>query len=108
MFGRIGIVYDKHENALQVPRSAILEDSGATSVFVVADDKATRRPVDTGYSNKGMVEVTDGLDDNDQVVTVGQVGLKDDATVTIINAVESNPELAESADTQVSEDATPD
>jgi membrane fusion protein (multidrug efflux system) len=108
MFGRIGIVYDKHENALQIPRSAILEESGETSVFIVVDNRATRKPIGTGYSDKGMVEVTDGLSDNDQVVTVGQVGLKDDATVTVINAVESTPELAESGDTKVSEDATPD
>ena len=108
MFGRIGIVYDKHENALQIPRSAILEESGESSVFVVVDNKATRRPVGTGYSDEGMVEITDGLGDNDQVITVGQVGLKDDAVVTVINAVESDPELAESGDTKVSEDATPD
>jgi len=108
MFGRIGVVYDKHDNALQIPRSAILEESGETSVFVVVDDKATRRPVGTGYSDKGMIEITDGLGDDDQVVTVGQVGLKDDATVTIINAVDSSPELAAPGDAKVSEDATPD
>ena len=88
--------------------SAILEESGESSVFVVVDNKATRRPVGTGYSDEGMVEITDGLGDNDQVITVGQVGLKDDAVVTVINAVESDPELAESGDTKVSEDATPD
>jgi membrane fusion protein (multidrug efflux system) len=88
MFGRISIVYDQHVNVLQVPRSAILEDSGETTVFVIEDGKAIRRRVETGYSNGGMIEIAEGLADDDKVVTVGQSGLKDDAVVTIINETE--------------------
>ena len=99
MFGRISIVYDQHVNVLQVPRSAILEDDGETSVFVVEDDKAMRRQVVTGYSNAGKIEVVEGLTDDDQVITVGQIGLKDEALVTIIN---------ESEETQVSDHAPTD
>ncbi len=101
MFGRINIVYDQHVNVLQVPRSAILEESGETSVFVVEDDKAIRRQVVTGYSNAGMIEVVEGLADGDQVITVGQIGLKDEALVTIIN--ENDLE-----ETQVSDNAPTD
>ena len=108
MFGRVGIVYDRHENALQVPRSAILEEDGQTSVFVVVDGKATRKTVTTGYSDKGMVEIVTGIDDNDRIVTVGQVGLKEDATVTVINADDSGTELAKSDEQPVTEDATSD
>ena len=85
MFGRIGVIYDVHENALQIPRSAIIEDQGAASVFVIDDDRATRRPVSTGFSNRGMVEITNGLQDGEQVVTVGQASLKQDSRVTVIN-----------------------
>ena len=99
MFGRISIVYDQHANVLQIPRSAILEDSGETSVFVVEDGKAIRRLIQTGYSNSGMIEISKGLNDDDSVVTVGQVGLKNDADVTIINALE---------DTQLSDNAPAD
>jgi len=35
-----------------------------------------------------MIEITEGLEDDDKVVTVGQTGLKDDAVVTIINEAE--------------------
>ena len=85
MFGRMSIVYDVHENVLQIPRSAVVEDMGNQTVFVIEDDKAVRRIVATGYGNDGMIEVTDGLSDDDAVVTVGQVGLKPDAKVTVIN-----------------------
>jgi membrane fusion protein (multidrug efflux system) len=86
MFGRMSIVYDQHENVLQIPRSAVIEDMGVETVFVVDDEKAVRRTVQTGYGANGMIEVTDGLTDTDSVVTVGQVGLKQDAKVTVINA----------------------
>lgn len=114
MFGRISIVYDQHVNVLQVPRSAILEESGETSVFVVEDDKAIRREVVTGYSDAGMIEVVEGLEDGDRVVTVGQVGLKNEALVTIINAAQDDQaedDQAEDDDTddnQVSDDAPTD
>ena len=85
MFGRIAIVYDQRENALKIPRSALLEESLSTSVFVVEEGMAKRREVETGYSDRGMVEILGGLDDDDRIVTVGQIGLKADSKVTIIN-----------------------
>lgn len=91
MFARISIVYDKHENVLQVPRSAIVDEMDTTSVFVVEDKVAVRQAVQTGFSANGFVEITNGLDDNDHVITVGQVGLKPDAKVTVINALEESP-----------------
>ena len=108
MFGRMYIVYDERKNVLQVPRSAVLEESSETSVFVVEDDKAIRKAVQIGYSNRGMVEITDGLTDDDLVITVGQVGLKNDAVVTVINADERSA-VASSEDTeQVSDNAATD
>jgi membrane fusion protein (multidrug efflux system) len=85
MFGRISIVYDQRENALQIPRGALIEDDAGTRVFVVEEGIARRRAVETGYSERGMVEILSGLSDDDVIVTVGQVGLKDESKVTIIN-----------------------
>jgi len=85
MFGRIGVIYDVHEDALQIPRSAIIEDQGTASVFVIDGGRAIRKPVNTGYSNRGMVEITSGLQDDEQIVTVGQASLKQDSRVTVIN-----------------------
>ncbi len=112
MFGRIGIIYDVHENALQIPRSAIIEDQGVASVFVIEEDRAVRKTIRTGYSNRGMVEVTSGLEDGEQIVTVGQASLKQDSRVSIINEA-GNVELAadaseEDGDKQGSEDAPSD
>ena len=45
MFGRIDIVYDHRDEALTVPRSALIEEDGETAVFVV--DAAPIKPVST-------------------------------------------------------------
>ena len=108
MFGRISIVYDERENVLQVPRSAILEDSDETSVFIVEEDKAVRKIVQTGYSSGGMVEITTGLDDDDLVITMGQIGLKDDAAVSIINGEGKTAEAVSEAAEPASDNATAD
>jgi membrane fusion protein (multidrug efflux system) len=84
MFGRMSIVYDQHENVLQVPRSAVIEDRGSETVFVVEDGEAVRRVVQTGYGSEGMIEISEGLSDDDEVVTVGQIGLKPGAKVKVI------------------------
>lgn len=104
MFGRMSIVEDVHENALQVPRSAIIEEMGNQTVFVVEDGKAVRRIVQTGYGYNGMIEITKGLDDDDAVITIGQVGLKPDAKVSVINAP-ANDETDDPETTPVQEPA---
>jgi len=92
MFGRMSIVYDKHENALQVPRSAIVETASDTSVFVVEDSVGIRKAVETGFSSNGMVEITSGLTMDENIITVGHIGLKNEASVVVINATDEDVE----------------
>jgi membrane fusion protein (multidrug efflux system) len=92
MFGRMNIVYDSHKNVLQVPRSAIIESANDTSVFVVENEIGIRRVVETGFSSNGMVEIISGLDDGENVITVGHVGLKNEASVVVVNSADGEAE----------------
>jgi membrane fusion protein (multidrug efflux system) len=89
MFGRVNIVYERRENALQLPRAAIVDADGGQSVFVVSDGKATQRPVSTGLSSNGWIEVVEGLDGTEKVVVVGQAGLKTGTVVKIVDTTAS-------------------
>ncbi len=100
MFGRINIVYDMHPQALQVPRSAIIDEAGETSVFIVEDEKAVRRLIKTGYANNGHIEIVDGLTGSEKLVVVGQAGLRDGSKVSIINAVEAEESSANNNSTK--------
>jgi membrane fusion protein (multidrug efflux system) len=86
MFARVNIVYERRENALQLPRAAIVDTDGTQSVFVIAGDVAEQRPVRTGLANNGWVEVVEGLDGSERVVVVGQAGLKTGSAVKVVDA----------------------
>ncbi|MCB1845039.1 MAG: efflux RND transporter periplasmic adaptor subunit, partial [Halioglobus sp.] len=86
MFARIGIVSDTHADALQIPRSAIVDEGGETSVFVVDNGLAKRLKVSTGLSANDKVEILNGLNGNEQIIVVGQAGLRDGTRVQAINA----------------------
>ena len=93
MFGRIRIDYDARANALVVPRSALLEDQSDVAVFVVREAKAKRVPVKLGYSEGEWIEVRDGLEVGDAVVTAGKVALRDCSEVQVIGQ-ETKPATA--------------
>jgi membrane fusion protein (multidrug efflux system) len=85
LFGRIRIVYDRHENTPVVPQDAIITEDGSHSVFVIAEDgSVSRRDVVLGFSTDDIHEVTEGLATGEQVVTAGKGSLRDGATVEVI------------------------
>jgi len=86
MFARVAIVYERRPDALQIPRTALLDGDGPPKVFVVMDGKAAERAVKLGLSNGAMIEVVSGLKDGEQVVVVGQAAVKPGAAVRIVNS----------------------
>lgn len=103
MFGRIGVVYDQREDALTVPRDALLEGEGEPAVFAVREGKAVRVPVELGYQDGSLAEIRAGLAEGEQVVTVGKVALRAGAEVEVVNA----PALAEDKGGEQAEPGTP-
>ncbi|MGQ0384643.1 MAG: efflux RND transporter periplasmic adaptor subunit [Gammaproteobacteria bacterium] len=85
MFARVAIVYERKPDALQIPRTALLDGDGPPKVFVVQDGKAAERSVQLGLSNGAMIEVVAGLKDGEQVVVVGHGAVKPGAAVRIVN-----------------------
>ena len=85
MFGRVRIVYDTHNDALMIPKNAVIQEDGMNSVYVIKNSMAYRRNVKTGYSNGNNIEVLEGLAPSDTVVTIGQSNLQDSALVEIVS-----------------------
>ena len=98
MFARVNIVYERRQAALQLPRTAILDADGQQSVYVVDDGKAQQRVIRTGLANGGWIEVLDGLEGNERVVTVGQAGLRSGTPVKIVGEEAPKPAAALAAD----------
>ena len=64
---------------------ALLDTDGSSNVFVVTAGKAEQRAIKTGLNNAGRIEIIEGLKGNEQVVVVGQNGLKDGNPVRVVS-----------------------
>ncbi len=82
MFARVAVVYDVHNDAVMVPVDAILDEDIEKSLFVIEDGIARRRIIETGITDRDMVEILKGINDADTVVVVGHGGLRDGTPVT--------------------------
>ena len=85
MFGRVQIQYDQRDNALLIPKQAVLEEDDESAVFVVQDSIAVRRVVTTGYTSDNRIEILDGVAQGERIVITGQATLQDSARVEVIN-----------------------
>lgn len=97
MFSRIRIDYDRHADALVVPRIALLDDSADPAVFVVRAGKAVRVPVGVGYTDGQWAEIRTGLAVGDAVVTAGKAALRDGSAVVVIPAPDAGAVAASAA-----------
>lgn len=76
-FVLVEIETDTHEDAVLIPKQAVIEEDGGTFVFVESGNTAERRAVELGYQDGAAYEVLSGVDAGDRVVTAGQGNLKD-------------------------------
>ena len=86
MFGRVNVVHDVHTNTLLVPKGAVIAEDAESVVFVVQDSVAYRKLVKTGYINGANIEVLEGLNAGEKIVTTGQGSLKDSSKVEIVKS----------------------
>jgi RND family efflux transporter MFP subunit len=71
---------------LQVPAAAIRRYGQVTSVFVVEDNVARLRLVQTGVSTPAGIEVLAGVDAGEPIVSAPPAGLEDGSPVTVTSA----------------------
>jgi len=79
-------VVEKH--ALMVPSQCIIPESYGKKVILTKNGKAIYQKVITGVRNASMVQIVEGVNEGDTVVTTGQLALKPDAPVNISKLVE--------------------
>ncbi|HLM53783.1 MAG TPA: efflux RND transporter periplasmic adaptor subunit, partial [Pseudoxanthomonas sp.] len=65
------IVLDTRRNVLMVERGPFVEQNGGRFAYVVDGGSAVRRPIRTGVSSLGAVEILEGLQPGERVVVSG-------------------------------------
>jgi membrane fusion protein, multidrug efflux system len=81
LFVRVTLVLNERNDAIQVPEQALVPQGQDQFVFRVVDGKAALTKVTAGIRRDGMVEITAGLGPEDEVVTAGQLKIRDGAPV---------------------------
>jgi membrane fusion protein (multidrug efflux system) len=91
MFARVTLILDERENARVIPEEAIVPMGNTSTVWKIIDEKAYRTEVKTGLRRDAKVEIVDGLQIGDTVVTAGQVRLSKDGTpIRLVQDAASN------------------
>ncbi|WP_221031415.1 efflux RND transporter periplasmic adaptor subunit [Actomonas aquatica] len=85
LFVKVAITTEERPNALLAPKRAIVYDGGGQYLFTVRDNKAVRIPLEAGFETPSTVEVRSGLSVGDPIIVLGQAGLKDGATVKVVD-----------------------
>jgi membrane fusion protein (multidrug efflux system) len=98
MFVRVRLILEQRSNVLLIPEQALVPDAKAPYVFRVSDGKVTRTPVKPGIRRNAQVEIIEGLQAGDEVVTAGQLKLRDGASVRALAAAAA-PAAAQPATT---------
>ena len=82
---RVAIVAETIQNTIVVPAAALLnsEEGGQKVMIVGKDSVAHERKVSVGVRQGDRVQIVSGLQEGDQVVTSGGLGLEDKAKVAI-------------------------
>ncbi|MBI2433979.1 MAG: efflux RND transporter periplasmic adaptor subunit [Candidatus Hydrogenedentes bacterium] len=98
-FARVRLVMETHPDALVVPKDSLLEDNTRKYLMIVEQPAeaaaanqdaagllAKRIEVETGLEDSNQIEITNGIDENTLVVTLGQHTLKEGSRVSVTNA----------------------
>ena len=89
LFARVTLVLNERNDAIQVPEQALVPQGQDQFVFRVVDGKAALTRVEVGIRREGMVEITEGLGPEDEVVTAGQLKVRDGAPVKPLSDAEA-------------------
>ncbi len=86
MFARIRLITRAERDAMMLPEEALVPQGTDKFVFRVNDGKVTRVKVETGQRRDGKVEIVNGVNKDDVIVTAGQLKLRDGVSVRVAGA----------------------
>jgi RND family efflux transporter MFP subunit len=85
LFVSVRIITDTRQDTVLLPKEAVVYEGGERFIFVVEEDKASKRLLDAGYENSSVIEALSGIEPGMPIITLGQNGLKDGTKIRIVN-----------------------
>jgi membrane fusion protein (multidrug efflux system) len=90
MFVNTHIITATHDDAVLIPKMAVVYENEYMNVFVVRDSVAHKVTLDAGFQDHEKVESLNGIEAGDKVIVVGQAGLKDKTRVKVVSERENH------------------
>jgi RND family efflux transporter MFP subunit len=75
---------EEHRDALTVPTTALIRQESQSFCVAVANGRAVRKPVRTGFEEGPRTEITSGLEDGEEIVKASAAVLRDGQEVTVV------------------------
>lgn len=83
-FVSVELGLDQTDETILIPTTALVRSLGKASVFVIEDNVAKEREVKVGIRQAARIQILDGLEDGEVIVTHGTQALSDGSDVRII------------------------
>ena len=78
MYARVRFIVGQRKQALAVPVASVVDLNGKKGVFQSAENSTAKFfPVVTGLEDQGLIEITQGVNEGDRIITTGAAGLRD-------------------------------
>jgi len=85
MLAEVNFTAEKAEDAIILPRNAVITKDDETYVYIIEQDTAKKVMVELGIESDESIEITKGLKDGDAVVIKGQTYISDGEAVNVMN-----------------------
>ncbi len=85
-FVSIRLLREQHDDAVLIPREAVLVDHQGEHVYVIEGDVARRRTVAVGATEAGRSQIVEGLESGESIVVAGHGALQDGAEVEVASS----------------------
>ena len=87
------IATDSRSSVITVPVDSLYYLNEQAYLYVYSDGKAVRRDVTTGITDGNKIEITDGVSEQDRIITTWASQLRDGMEVTVDNSAPSGNEI---------------
>jgi membrane fusion protein (multidrug efflux system) len=86
MYASVQLEVERKQDVLLVPVQALVVEKAGTSLFTIADGKAKKTPVRTGFNDGVNIEILEGAKPDQPVILVGKQTLNDGQSVNPVGA----------------------
>jgi RND family efflux transporter MFP subunit len=84
MFVKADVVVDKADSVIIIPKDVILSSRNRKYVYIVEKNTAIVRNIQTGLEDEDNIQVTEGLNENDNLIIRGYETLRENSRVKVL------------------------